>query len=63
MIIHLPFGNFQLLDPKIFTEETIKNINKEVEQGYVFEVDTDYPKHLHEKHSELPFCSERKKIK
>ena len=46
-----------------FDEEFIKNYDEESNKGYIFEVDVEYPKDLHNFHSDLPFSSERIKIK
>ena len=46
-----------------FSENIIKNYNEESEEGYFFEVDVQYPEKLHELHNDLPFLSEREKIK
>ena len=40
----------------------IKNYDEESDQGYIFEVDVEYPKSIHDLHSDLPFLSERMKI-
>ena len=42
-----------------YTPEFIKNYDENSNLGYLFEVDIDYPKHLHELHSDLPFLPER----
>ena len=42
-----------------YTPEFIKNYDDNSNVGYLFEVDIDYPKHLHELHSDLPFLPER----
>ena len=43
-----------------FNEEFIKNYNEESDEGYFLEVDPQYPKKLHKRHSDLPFLHERK---
>ena len=45
-----------------FNEDFIKNYDEDSEKGYIFEVDVEYPKNLHDLHSHLPFLSERMKI-
>ena len=42
-----------------YTPEFIKNYDENSNLGYLFEVDIDYPKHLHELHSHLPFLPEK----
>ena len=46
-------------DLSIFTEDFIKNYDKETDTGYLFIVDVKYPKNLHELHSDLPFLLKR----
>ena len=43
-------------------EDFIKNYDEDSDKGYILEVDIEYPKELHELHSDLPFLSERMKI-
>ena len=40
-----------------FTSNFIKNYDEKSNTGYIFEVDIDYPKNLHDFHSVLPFFS------
>ena len=40
-----------------FDEEFIKNYDEDSNKGYSFEVDVEYPKYLHNLHSDLPFLS------
>ena len=46
-----------------FDEEFIKNYDEHSNKGYIPEFDVEYPKDLHNLHSDLPFLSERIKIK
>ena len=46
-----------------FDEDFIKNYDEDSNKGYILEVDVEYPKDLHNLHSDLPFLSERMKIK
>ena len=46
-----------LNDPEKITEEwTLKYHEKKRKKGLLLEVDLEYPKKLHNEHSELPFC-------
>ena len=48
MIKKLPLNGFKWSDPKKYTSESIKNHDDEKSnKGYLFEVDIEYPKHLH----------------
>ena len=42
-----------------FNENFIKNYDEDSDKGYILEVDIEYPKHLHNLHSDLPFVSEK----
>ena len=46
-----------------FDEEFIKRYDEDSNKGYILEVDVEYPKDLHNLHSDLPFLSERIIIK
>ncbi|KAF4526717.1 hypothetical protein B566_EDAN015687 [Ephemera danica] len=58
----LPTGNFTLTkyDSRIdhFELKNLMKIGKEDPRGWILEVDADYPKHLHDLHSDLPFLPE-----
>ena len=61
----LPVNNFKWIkkyDLSKFDENFIKNYNENSDTGYIIEVDVEYPKNLHELHSDLPFLPERMKI-
>ena len=46
-----------------FDEKFIKNYDEDSNKGYILKVDIEYPKDLHNLHSDLPFLSKRIKIK
>ena len=45
-----------------FNEDFIKNYDEESDEGFILEVDNEYPKILHDLHSDLPVLLERMKI-
>ena len=52
---NLPADGFKWIDKSIFDDEFIKNYNQDSNKGYILEVDVEYPKKLHDLHSDLPF--------
>ena len=46
-----------------FDEKSIKNYDEDSNKEYILEVDAEYPTDLQNLHSDLPFLSERMKIK
>ena len=58
----LPTNGFKRIDNNEINEDFIKNYNENDTKGYSFEVDVEYPKRLHELHSDLPFLSERMEV-
>ena len=58
----LPIDGFKWLDSNKINEDFIKNYNENDKKGYILEVDIEYPKRLHELHSDLPFLSERMEV-
>lgn len=65
MCQYLPVSNFKpLTDAEIavFTPQVIMLLHDELELGYYFDVDIDYPEELHDKHNDFPFLCERKVI-
>ncbi|XP_055316114.1 uncharacterized protein LOC129575903 [Sitodiplosis mosellana] len=57
MMQSLPINNFAWCQ-KSFTVEEILSMSDDSEVGYIFEVDLQYPQHLHDSHKDYPFCAE-----
>ena len=45
-----------------FNENFIKNYDEDSDKGHILEVDIEYPKDLHDLHTDSPFLPERMKI-
>ena len=59
----LPVDGFkQIKNTLKFNEGFIKNYDEDNDKGYIFEVDVEYPKSLHNVHSDLPFLAEGMKM-
>ena len=58
----LPVDCFESEKPSKFTSDFIKNYDEKSITGYMFKLDIDYPKNLHDLHSDLPFLPQRMKI-
>ena len=59
----LPVDGFEWMeDLSKIDEDFIKNYDENCDKGYIIEVDVEYPKNLHDWHSDLPFPPERMKI-
>ncbi|XP_030764719.1 uncharacterized protein LOC115888968 isoform X2 [Sitophilus oryzae] len=54
----LPLRDFRWLTEREIIDLDIMNVEDDSKYGYVLEVDIHYPKHLHDKHSDLPFLVE-----
>ena len=67
MSLPLPTGGHEFLSrEEIETKKWDEELNRDMDEclyGYVFEVDLEYPKELHDEHDDLPFCAEKRKIK
>ena len=62
MIKKLPVGRFQWIHPNDYTEDIIKSYDDNDEYGAILEVDIESPKELLNKHNDLEFLHERRKI-
>lgn len=61
MMQHLPINEFAWCR-KYFTVDDIMAIPDDSEIGYIFEVDLEYPQHLHDLHKDYPFCAENRTV-
>ena len=59
----LAVGDYKWENVEQWNKERIMNITDEDERGYIFEVDLEYPKDIHDKHNLYPLCPERKRVK
>ncbi|XP_057316829.1 uncharacterized protein LOC130657853 [Hydractinia symbiolongicarpus] len=60
----LPTDGFKCVsNVEAFTERRfIRKLVEDSKDGYILEIDIDYPEELHKKHNELPFLPGRKKV-
>jgi hypothetical protein len=54
MLMPLPTGGFVWLNIEKFTPEYISGMSTDGDVGHFFEVDLEYPSHLHQAHDEFP---------
>ena len=47
---------------RLILMKALQEIMMKIKKGYIFDVDVEYPKDLHDLHSNLPFLPERMKI-
>ncbi|XP_065226437.1 uncharacterized protein LOC135849786 [Planococcus citri] len=55
----LPIGKFRWLSESEINSFDVRNIPEDGPTGYVLEVDLEYPDHIHDLHSDFPFCPEK----
>jgi len=55
----LPYADFQWVDD--VSNFDVSSIALDSPTGYILEVDLEYPQHLHDAHTDLPFCPTRDK--
>ena len=54
----LPVGGFKFLSAAERRELRIMSIGEDDEIGYIFDVDLEYPKRLHDSHNDYPLAPE-----
>ena len=58
----LPLNGFKWVkNVSTIDEDFIKNYDEDSDKEYILEVDVEYPKNLHDLHSDFPFLPERMK--
>ena len=59
----LPVDGFKFVkNVSKIDEDFIKSYDEDSDKRYILEVDVEYPKNLHDLHSDLPFLPERMKV-
>ncbi|KFM68525.1 hypothetical protein X975_13710, partial [Stegodyphus mimosarum] len=58
----LPYGNFEWVEPDKNIIEKILTLSEDSLDGYILEVDLEYPKELHNAHNDYPLAPEKMKI-
>lgn len=61
MMQYLPQSKYMWCNEQ-FDKDKILNIPDDAFTGYIFEVDLDYPEHLHDSHNDYPFCGENMSV-
>ena len=58
MTQYLPTGDFRLLDDDEVEALDLDSLGDEAEDGYIYEVDLEYPVKLHDMHDDYPLAPE-----
>ena len=59
---YLPYGGFKWLNQKEIDKFDVNSIECNCIDGYILEVDLEYPEELHEMHNDYPLAQEKLKI-
>ena len=59
----LPVHGFRWLEKEEFEHVNINSVSDDSEDGYILEVDIDYPPELHDLHNEYPLAPEKMKVR
>ncbi|XP_053999870.1 uncharacterized protein LOC128887697 [Hylaeus anthracinus] len=57
----LPYGGFRWIDEHEASKFDVNSIPTDGPGGYILEVDLEYPRDLHDSHTDLPLCPVREK--
>lgn len=63
MTEYLPYGGYRWLDADEIYNFSVEEISIDSKKGYILEVDLDYPKELHDLHSDYPLAPEKTNTK
>jgi hypothetical protein len=58
----LPVNGFRWLEKEEFEHLNISSVSDDSEDGYILDVDLDYPPELHDHHNEYPLAPEKMKV-
>ena len=58
----LPVNGFRWLEKEEFEHLNISSVSDDSEDGYILEVDFDYPPELHDHHNEYTLAPEKMKV-
>ena len=62
MTQYLPFGVFKWMSQKEINKFGLASIKEDSPNGYILEVDLEYPSELHNLHNDYPLAPEKLKI-
>ncbi|CAG2225697.1 unnamed protein product [Mytilus edulis] len=54
----LPYGFFHFLNEDEISHFELQKVESDAKEGYILEVDIEYPEHLHNKHNDYPLAPE-----
>ena len=58
----MPYGGFKWLNQKEIDKLPLNSIGENSSDGYILEVDLEYPDELHNLHNDYPLASEKLEI-
>ena len=58
----LPTGDFEWLSQEEISNFNVETVQDDGKEGYILEVDLEYPEHLHDLHNDYPLAPEKMKV-